>query len=115
MEKVIYSNKGGLGIILEDFDNQNDFIEPKAFKVNNDNLIPGMKTNLNGLFNEEVYFLGCLKNEKNCMIFFLGEEENLFDKKRYYSCFYWISENKLANKYTENSARDFNWINGCWK
>lgn len=49
------------------------------------------------------------------MVFYSGEDADLFNKKRFYYCVYWISETRIANKYTWTSARDFNFKNGEWK
>lgn len=114
MEKVIYSNKSGLGIILSANENEVDFFTYKEFQVVNTIIKPTDFTNLFGLFTSQVRFCGCLIGDENCMVFHLGNDGNLFELK-YYSCFYYINEWRLANKYSENTCRDFNWINGSWK
>jgi hypothetical protein len=112
MEKVIYSNKGGLGIILNDGENEYDFILEKSFTINGSLLNPGDNTELGGMFDKPVKYVGALnEGNHNCMVFYLGLDKNY----HYYSCFYWITENRIANKYKENTARDFNWVNGKYK
>jgi hypothetical protein len=59
--------------------------------------------------------VGTLKDDAKCMVFHLGDNADLFDTKKYYSCFYWIAENRICNKYKELSARDFLYVNGKWK
>ncbi len=115
MEKVIYNNKGGLGCILEGHEKEQDFFEKQSFVVNGQTIHPEDYTNLMGLFTSPVRFVGALKDKQNCMIFFLGTDGNLFENLNYYSCFFWIAENRLANKYTDSTARDFNFIGGVWK
>jgi hypothetical protein len=115
MEKVIYSNKGGLGIILNATENEADFIMPKTFSIVNETLNPNDNTTLFGLFTEPVRYCGVLKEKENCMVFYLGRDGDLFTSKKYYSCFYHISPTRLANKYSEGTCRDLNWINGKWK
>lgn len=116
MEKVIYKNKGGLGLILSASENESDFIKPKDFIINGKEIKSETMTDLFGLFTEPVRFAGVLNDDENCMCFMLGNGEgDLFDIPTYYSCFYWISETRLANKYKEGTVRDFKWINGAWK
>lgn len=115
MEKVIYSNMCGCGIILNSDESEVDYFEPKEFIINGAKLNTGDFTNLSGLFNKPVRYVGVLKGDSNCMCFRLGYNVDFFGSKTFYSCFFWISESRLVNKYTENSARDFNWINGKWK
>ena len=115
MEKVIYGGKSGLGIILANNEIESDYIVEKSFTINGQELRTGMFTNLFGMFNEAVKYVGVLKSDLKCMCFLLGTEENIFSNLTYYSCFYWISENRLANKYAEGTVRDYNFINGKWK
>ena len=115
MEKVIYSNNGGLGLILENDEKESDFIENQSFVVNGEEIKPGYFYDLSGYFLQPMRFCGSLNGENNCMVFYTGESTDLFEKKRFYYCVYWISETRIANKYTWTSARDFNYKNGEWK
>lgn len=115
MEKVIYANSQGLGVILDNNDNEKNIFDPIPVLLHGEILEPGQFTSLDGLFNEKLRFVGFLKNEKNVMCFFIGEEKDLFSNIRYYYCFFYINENRIANKYKEGTARDYNWINNKWK
>lgn len=115
MQKIIYSNKGGLGIILQDSEQESDFFIKKDFLVNGETIRPEDFTTLSGIFSEPVRYVGKLKGTKNCMVFYLGEEADLLQCNRYYSCFYRISETRIANKYTHDTVRDFNFVNNQWK
>lgn len=115
MEKVIYSNQGGLGIILNDHKDESVYFEAKEYIVNGEVLTPGTMTTLSGLYSEPLQYMGTLKDDTKCMVFKLGDESNLFDTKIYYSCIYWITELRVANKYKEGTARDFIFKNGKWK
>lgn len=115
MEKVIYSDKGGLGIISDSNENENDFIQDTSFLINGIQMNPGEKTTLFGMFEKEVKFVGSLTEDAKCMVFYLGQVNDLFESKKYYSCFYWIAENRILNKYQEYTARDFLFVNGKWK
>lgn len=117
MEKVVYSKKGGLGLILNAGEKESDFMKSKNFVINGKLLRTNEMTDLFGLFTEPVRFAGVLKDDENCMCFVLGfGVGDLFGlPQTYYSCFYWISENRLANKYKEGTVRDFKWIDGAWK
>jgi hypothetical protein len=121
MEKAIYSNNGGLGIILDSEENEIDFFAATTLQVGTETLKPQDLTTLFGLFSEPVRYAGTLKNESEnltVMCFYLGDSDgNLFEQpKKYYSCFYWVSENRIANKYsTGNNCRDFHFKNGQFK
>jgi hypothetical protein len=115
MEKVIFSNKGGMGLILEGNEKESDYFLNKPILINGITTNPGEFTDLFGLFTEPLKYVGVLKNDKNCMAFYLGEDGDLFETKKYYCCFFWINENRLANKYAENTVRDLNWIDNKWK
>ena len=117
MQKVIYKDKGGCGLILENGEEEKDFIEEKSVILHGEELVPGSFTNLDNLFNKPIRYAGILKNEKDSIVmcFHTGNEENLFSEVKYYYCFFWISQFRIANKYSENTARDFNWINNNWK
>jgi hypothetical protein len=115
MEKVIYSNKGGLGIILDIDDKESDYFDDSSFMINGEIIIPECETTLFGMFDKPARFVGALRDDPKCMIFHLGDNTDLFDTYKYYSCFYWIAENRICNKYTELSARDFLFVNGKWK
>lgn len=115
MEKVIYANSQGLGIILDENDNEKNIFNPLPVILHGNILAPGQLTSMDGLFTKKLHFVGFLKNEKKVMCFFIGEENNLFSSFRFYSCFYYINENRIVNKYKEGTARDFNWINNRWK
>lgn len=116
MEKVIYKNQGGMGIILDLKENENDFIIPQALKIVDSLLNPGEFTDLHGLFTEPIRFCGLLKNETSkTLVFHTGDSSTLFESKKYYYCFVWIHNLRLANSYSYLSMRDFNWVNGSWK
>lgn len=129
MEKVIYKNHEGLGIILLGNENETDYFEDKEFVINGKTLRPGDFTDLDCLLFRKIRYVGILKKDEkcfdnevilstggNCIVFHLGDDvPDLFDTKKYYSCWYYISETRLANKYSERTARDYNYKNGKWK
>jgi hypothetical protein len=117
MEKIIYSENGGLGIILDSNENENDFIDTtKSFIINNQTMMPNDNTTLFGMYDAPAIYVGALKEgNNNCMVFCLGSNDDLFESKTYYSCFYWINERRIANKYKEGTVRDFIFVNGVWK
>lgn len=116
MEKVIYANKGGCGLILNDNECETDFIIPQSVKLHDVELKPGEFTTLDGQFSRPIRYAGILKDsEFTEMCFHTGNDENLFEMKKYYYIFYWIHENRIANCYSYGSARDFIWKNNQWK
>ncbi len=115
MEKVIYSRGGGLGIILDSQENEKDFFVEKSFVINGQTIQPGDFTDLFGLYSAPARYVGVLKEDEICMAFCLGSSSNLFETQTFYSCFYWLAEDRVANKYSEGSCRDYRWIGGRWK
>lgn len=116
IEKVIFSCNGGLGIITDSTIDKSSFIHRQNVILHGYALTPGDRTTLDGLFNDDVVYEGLLLNdEHHVMIFHLGNDSNIFESKEYYSCFYWINENRIANKYKEGTVRDFIWKNDNWK
>lgn len=115
MEKVIYSGNQGLGIIMDDLENESDYIDEGWMPIVGTKLNSGDKTKLFGFFTREVVFVGTLKDNPKCMVFLLGNDSDLFDSKRYYACLYWITPTRIVNKYKEGTARDFIYKDGKWK
>lgn len=115
MEQVIYSDKGGLGMILNHDEKESDFIIDHPVMINGKELQPGSFTELFGMFLKPVRYVGLAKDELNKMIFHLGNEEDLFNTQKYYSCFYRIAENRIANQYQHGSLRDFLFVKNRWK
>ncbi len=118
MEKVIYSCNGGLGVILHN-ENEADFINHESIFVGDRLFLPGDMTDFMGMFIKPIRYAGLLieseSESRKIMCFHTGDDSDLFGKKSYYYCFYKISDSRIFNKYTENSGRDYNWINGQWK
>jgi hypothetical protein len=115
MEKLIFTDKNGLGLILTENEIESNYFENEILKVVDEILKPENETTLKDFFTKKVIYKGTLKNNKNCMVFYLGNEWNLFDNLKYYSCVYWITENRIVNKYSFLSARYFNWNGNEWK
>lgn len=115
MEKVIYSRGGGLGIILDSQESEKDFFMEKSFVINGQTIHPGDFTDLFGLYSAPARYVGVFKEDKICMAFCLGSSSNLFETKTFYSCFYWLAEDRVANTYSEGAWWDYRWISGRWK
>lgn len=113
MRKVIYSNNYGVGVILDAGEQEADFMLPKAMMIVDEVMMPGDMTMLGGLFNKPVRYAGVLKDDERCMCFYMGPSDD--GKVTYYSCFFWITELRLANKYSERTCRDFHWKGGRFK
>ncbi|MFC4262447.1 hypothetical protein ACFOWM_06145 [Ferruginibacter yonginensis] len=116
MEKVIYSSNMGLGIICED--DEPLPVNNTPINVAGEVLNVGTKTTMSGYFKKPLEYCGLLAGEEletNVMVFHIGDVQNLFKKLRYYQCIYWVEQNRLFEKYTESSGRDYKFINGIWK
>jgi hypothetical protein len=109
MEMVIFTKGLGLGIISAEKIN---CIDKVSVQFEFGELVPGQKTDLQGMYEEPLEYLGLLQNEsQKVMVFYIGYHGGEF----YYYCWYYINEKRIANKYKEGTARDYNWINGKWK
>lgn len=89
-----------------------ELIRKEEITVNNNRLIPGQKTTLDGFFNSEVVYLG-LYNQY--MQFQIGIDSNLFATEIYSNEFKKIDETTILTIYQPGTARDYNFKNGAWK
>jgi hypothetical protein len=114
MEKFIDS-KIGLCMCIDGSENVEDYIKTLPVTLANEVLTPGEFTTLSNFFKIPIQFSGVLKENKEIMCFYLGNDENLFDSVKIYDCYYYISPTRFFDKYRSNSGRDFNLVNGVWK
>lgn len=116
MKEVIYSKNGGMGIILDINENENDFIDKVEIKIVDTILVPGQLTDLFGMFKTPIRYVGLQKNvDTKNMVFHTGDSGDLFSQNKYYYCFIWLSKTRIFNCYKYGTARDFNWVKGKWK
>lgn len=115
MRRVIFSNNNGLGLIASVGEDESTFIRKEPVFVGGETIQPEQKTDLQGYFKHPITFAGLLKEDKRVLVFRLGEESDLFESNVYYQCIYRITENRLFQKYTDLSGRDYRFINGRWK
>lgn len=89
----------------------------REVKVAGLTLKPGCLTDLGGFFSEPVVFCGVEVSDKNhvCMIFYLGDESNIFESWYFYEKIYLITENKIFISTGIRQGRDFNRQNNRWK
>ncbi|QNS40162.1 hypothetical protein H0S70_07045 [Chryseobacterium manosquense] len=115
MERVIYSKSGGCGLILDENEREEDFILPMGVQLHGNELNPGDYTTLDGMFSEKLRFVGIMTDSEHVeMVFHAGDDADLFESKKYYYIFYWLTENRIANSYAPRTVRDFFWV-GHWK
>lgn len=108
IERVTYNNKGGMGIIA----NEPLPLRLESVMLHGQTLEPNQFTTLDGLFDGEVKYVGLFNDTTHkIMCFHLGKSDGL----DYYSCFMHLSDTRIANKYKEYTARDFNWNGHRWK
>ena len=116
VEKVIYSNNVGTGIICNTEKEIEQIIEKVNITINNVVIEPCTLTDLSGFFLEKIKYLGLLKNENHkVMVFLLGYDTDLFEKKIYLKTYFKIANNRIADKYSCLGCRDFNFVNNEWK
>jgi hypothetical protein len=111
MDTVIFNRNMGEGLILNNDDVLD--IEFDSPTVANEILVPGTSTSMSGYFKHSLEFCGVM--DKNKLVFFIGEVNDLLSKKRYYQVVTLISEFRLFSMFTYSSGRDFNFIKGKWK
>jgi len=132
MERVIYKNNGGLGLILTN-ESESDFILAEDVVLHGETLKPGDMTTIDGMFTAPMRYAGTIyhtnpetENYKGLLIsapgtrsraicLHAGDEENLLVKQSFYYCLFYIDENTLVNKFTDSTARNFIWKDGKWK
>lgn len=115
IQKTIYNDACGLGIVTDEYDAIYQIAKPSIVTVNNVDLIPGDKVNLDGYFLCDLVYVGVLDENENCLVFYLGNDEDLFENIFYFKCIFKVSETRIFDKYTKISGRDYNYINGQWK
>lgn len=117
MQKVIYQNQGGLGIILDQNEVEADIFKQEDIEVGTTVLSPGDMTTLYGFFVKEARYVGTYHWEgcNRLMVFCAGSERDIFETQTYYYLLAYISPTMIANKYSDNSARGFQLVNGQWK
>lgn len=111
---IIYNNKIGMGYILPEEIKIENFISQVPVSIGNTEIIqPNSNTTLLGYFNiKPALYLGMINNE---MIFYLGNQIDLFGEKKYYLSLVKLSETRIFSMFAHNSGRDFNLVNGTWK
>lgn len=114
-KKTIFSNGGGLGII-SDKGPTHPKIKPIPSVLHGNILQPGIATTLDGFFTGYVLYVGVLEEQKKeVLCFYAGKTTDLFQETHYYYCLVRVAENRLVNKYTYSSAREFVWNGRQWK
>lgn len=115
IEKVFFAGGFGQGFILQDKTKEESLLLKENINILDQVITPGNMTDLAGFFLKKIQFVGFLKEETNCMCFYLGCEQSLFETKYYYDCYYLITESRIFKKYGEHFGRDYNFIDNKWK
>lgn len=107
---------GGMVITLTNAE-EKDYFKKENVELHGKILKVGDLTNLDGIFTENVRYAGIFYKNSNLkvMCFCIGERRDLFERVAYYNCFYYLSPTRIVAKYSTKTARDYNWINNCWK
>ncbi len=110
---VIYNNKIGMGYILSEDISIEKFINPIEIEVGSEIIQPNAETTLSGYFNiKPAKYLGMIENE---MIFYLGDENNLFEKRKFFLSLIRLSNTRIFSMFSHNAGRDYNLVNKKWK
>ena len=102
-------------LVLENEDKAADYINPIEVQLVNETLVPGTKTDLTKFFKHPIEYAGILKEDPRVLMFYLGEDADLFQNKRFYDCYFKITDSRLFKKYNDRTGRDYNFIKGKWK
>jgi hypothetical protein len=116
MEFKIYG-QNGLHLILDksEFEDEN-FFKKEDKRVGNEIIKVGEKTKFCEMFPIPVFYKGILEHKgSNVMCFYVGSDIRIDGEYYFFSCFYYINENRIANQYKQGTVRDFNFINNKWK
>jgi len=87
-------------------------LSKRPITVCGETIYPGDKTTLNDFFSRPIEYLG---KEDNEAVFFIGSDENLFNRTYYYEPVLVVKDNRIFKMYSNNGGRDFNYINQKWK
>ena len=115
MEETLYSNFGGMGLILSPDDTEADYIAPESVAIADTVINPGEFTTLCGKFTKPLRYVGMQKSTTKLMVFHAGDNSDLFDTKRFYYVLGYLTNTRIYNCYSPGTARDFNLKNGAWK
>jgi hypothetical protein len=85
----------------------------KQYEIGKEVLSKGCKTTLYGYFDNPTEYVGVL--DKKFMVFYLGEESDLFGSKHYFKAILYLSERRIFVLFKEGSGRDFLLKDGQWK
>ena len=112
--EVIYNGKLGMGYILPEDVMIENFINPIPVSIGGSEIIqPSTETSLLGYFNiAPALYIGMIGNE---MIFYLGNQTDLFGEKKFYLSLVKLSETRIFSMFTHKGGRDFNLVNSTWK
>ena len=116
MERVLYSQKEGAGIICE----AGEIIPVRKDSVCivDEVIMPGTFTDLKGFYKRAVEYIGldASNSDSKIMIFHLGSSKDLFPKS-YYAEVLYLTPTRFYIQYNPLGGRDYNWNakTGEWK
>lgn len=111
--EVIYNHQVGMGYILPPTVDILEHLQAVPVTVGSETIEPNTFTTLSGYFNIlPALYVGMRENE---MIFYLGNQEDLFEHKKYYLALVKLTENRIFSMFAKGSGRDFNFVNNKWK
>lgn len=112
MDKVIYSDKQGSGVVCSNSKEIYSLAQKKPIRINGTTYNPGDFTNLDNFFCRQLEYIGRNENEA---FFLMGTNNDLFNEKWYYQSIYVISETRIFLMYAPNSGSDYNYVKTRWK
>jgi hypothetical protein len=113
MEWALFSKNQGSGYISGSQFEMEAVIKKIPETVNLEVIQPGMKTSLSGFFCRQLEYIG--KIGKGELIFYIGNQHDLFLERHYYQSIFKISETRIFEITNPAGGRDYNFIGGKWK
>lgn len=111
---TVYSDSQGMGYIIDDGTDINDFIIPEPVTIAGETIKPGDFTTLQGYLIRPVKYIGLHCENRKQMIFHYGTSNDLFPLE-YYGVIAIITENRIFEMFSNIGGRDHIFINGTWK
>ena len=113
LNPVIFSFGQGGGYIEPVPENIENAIRRVPVTLAGATLHPGEETTMQKFFDRPLQYLGM--KDTNEMVFFIGQDADLFEGRYYYQSVFKIQEDRIFEMFSHKAGRDFYFVKGAWK
>lgn len=113
LNSVTFSYGQGCGYIEPVPDNIERAIRRVPVTLAGATIQPGEQTTLQNHFCRPLQYLGM--KDTNEMVFFIGQDADLFEGRYYYQSVFKIQEDRIFEMFSPKAGRDFYFVKGEWK